>query len=264
MGKVSNDRLADHPEAPGDYLRQVKTSVDGSYSMLSIDPDKRMTITGFQTSDGAFQVNMTKGDGELNQSSTNGVKTFFDSSTSTTTGHSDNNVGGGESNRNGQGGHQEDGGDSTKATQGTNQGATSDSKNDISKGGNGKHQMNGDQTFVVEDGGIFYNLNDFNVNASKTASMAAQQDIFLSSAASLSTYSATGSDFASSKDINITSSTKITLSVGDSSIVITNDGITIKSKNGTITVEGKSNVIKSKSGTALEASSVPPLPWDGS
>jgi hypothetical protein len=227
--KVSNDRLADHPDAPGNYLRQVKTSVDGSYQMVSMDPNNRQKIEGFLTSDGGFHVSLTKGDGEVNQSSTNGVKTFFDSVTSTATGHSDSNVGGGESSRNGQGGHQEDGGDSTKASQGTQQNATSDSKNDISKGGNGKHQMNGDQTFVVEDGGIFYNVNDFNVNAAKTVSMAGQQDVFLTSSAALAAYSAKGTDITSSQDINISSSTKITISVGGSSIVIESDKITIKS-----------------------------------
>jgi hypothetical protein len=101
--KVSNDRLADHPDAPGNYLRQVKTSVDGSYQMISMDPNNRQKIDGFLTGDGAFHVSMTKGDGEVNQSSSNGVKTFFDSVTSTASGHCDSNVGGGESSRNGQG-----------------------------------------------------------------------------------------------------------------------------------------------------------------
>jgi hypothetical protein len=205
--KVSNDRLADHPDAPGKYLKQVRTSVDGSYQMISLDPKNRQTIQGFLTDDGSFHVQMTKGNGEVNHSAAHGIKQFFDSMTATFSGHSDVNAGGGEVQRNAQGGHREHGADSTKAAQGTQQNAAADSKNDITKGGNGKHHMNGDQTFVVDDGGITYKANDFGITAAKTTTI------------------------TSKKVIKISSEDAIQFQVGNNVLLISKQGISISTDN---------------------------------
>ena len=267
MTLVKNNRLGDHPD-PGDtYLRHVKTTVDGSYEATSMDPNARQQIKAHSTDDGSYVVTQTEGSGETNQSSTGGVKTHFDSSTTTTTGHSDNNTGGGSSSRTAGGGNNENAKDTTNAVDGSSQQASSSSSKNYTQGGDGHHSMNGDQTFIVEEGSMSYEVGSgYAITGHGACQFNFDQDISVHSGTNfgLSTISTTSMHAGS--DINISSDTSITLSVGGSSIVITNSGILLKTTTGTITIESENgNQIISKSGgTQIEAGTSPPLPWSGS
>jgi uncharacterized protein (DUF2345 family) len=204
--------------------------------------------------------------------------------TADTTGHHDERVQGGHRNQNNSE-HHETGGDSTKATDGSHQQTSSSSAKNYTQG-DGHHHMQGDQAFTVEEGGVHYNVaKDFSVTATGDA-------IHLDSKKELSFKSGGNETHVVGNTLTITAVNNIQFRVGNNVILINHSGISISTynsqiqlitsgsgnilidsengnvsiaaENGPIKIEAaQTNTIKSKQGTKLEASTVPPLPWDG-
>ena len=228
---VSNDRLPDHFDPPGKYLNHVEAKVDGSYVSHSIDPDKKGKIEGFNTADGSYVAKMIDKDGNVSDAAPGGTKTFSDSETSTTTGHRDVNTGGGEVNRNAQGSHGESGQDSTVAIDGSQQSNFASSAKTYTAGGDGHHVMAGDQSFVVDEGGIHYDVAaGYTVTAKGSMQFDSSGEMSQKVGGNWGVTALDGKVSMYSGDtIAIESTTSITLTVGSSVITIAPDSITIKS-----------------------------------
>ena len=165
--------------------------------------------------------------------------------TADTTGHHDERTQGGHRNQNNSE-HHETGGDSTKATDGSHQQTSSSSAKNYTKG-DGHHHMQGDQAFSVEEGGVHYNVaKDFVIMSTGDA-------IHLDSKKELS-FRADGNEThdigglitikSRGGDITVESPSSITFQVGQNSIIITPNGISLNA-DGQLWLKSTTDVITS-------------------
>lgn len=158
MAKPPNDRFPDHPPTPKQFLSHVTTRVDGSYRAHSIDPSNRMRTVGFLTAAGVFLAHVIDAQGHSSSATPGATKRFSQSDTKTTTNHADASAGGGKSDKTAGGGDTQHGGDKTDSVKGAKVAASKQSAMNITSGGTGRHTMKGEQTFTVEEGGLFHEV----------------------------------------------------------------------------------------------------------
>lgn len=234
-----NNRAEDHPQVGNYYLTYWNTSISGSYHVESHDPNNIFSLSAKITQTGDYSVRQTNGDGHTTEIHHGSVKSMSEGKTETNLGHNDvSHASTRESNY--QGKHEESGGDRTAAHDGVNIQASRQSQKSVTQEGNGHHYTKGDQSFVIDEGGLHYAVTkDFTATSSGTIHLSSQNEMSITSdggnigisvkSGNNVQYAGQFTNIVSGQDITINSMTKITLVVGSSSIVITPDNITIKS-----------------------------------
>jgi hypothetical protein len=251
MSSVANTRIDDHVPPGNTYLVDIRGSVIGDYTAVSLDPENVGGIHAHVTADGNYSTDMYDAAGNHNKAVHGGMKLSANSRTKTITGHEDIGVGGGVRENFGTGHFKSVGtGSSYAAIDGPHITASAQNHMSLSPGGDGHHAMSGDQSFVVQNGGIHHSVDqDFTVTALGVVHHAAGKEYSIQVDGNEGHTSGNSVSFTSNNkfivnavsDITITSTTSITLQVGQSSIVITPTGITINT-SGTIYVNAAANV----------------------
>lgn len=219
---VDNKKLDDHPKSGNKYLHHVNTDAAGNYTVQSIDTTAMIYIKGKVHADGSYSSETIDHNGNKNTIVHGGEKHAVDSSTSTVTGHQDHSVGAGQRVVINKGRKTSVGGGSDyTSVDGPSIEASAESKKTLSEGGDGHHAMSGDQSFIVDTGGIHFDVSkDFTVTSKGDS-------IHLNSDNELSVYVGGNEGHSVGKEFSLNAATKITLTCGASKIEMSPGGIVI-------------------------------------
>lgn len=259
--KTENKAIDDQPKPGAEFKVHLDVGL-AHFKATSHDPNALGVITGVMNGLGSWSTHHTDHDGNTNEITHGAKKQAAQAAHKDISGgHSIERVAGGTHEQKGNGSNEENGEAKTEAVNGTVQKASAASSKDMSKGGNGQHHHKGDMTFSVEEGGIHYNVSkEFTVTSTgKLIHFDSKGDISFSTSVNETHETEGNLSFKTTKneshkttgnlthntsgktsidtlgatrifsigDINIISQGSITLTVGSSSIKITQTGIKI-------------------------------------
>lgn len=246
MPVEKNSRADDHFIPGNEYLMYIDTDAVGNYKASSIDNEKLGKLEA-QVHANGYSISQHTHSGDSTVVQDNGHKEMVDSHTSTTTGHIDVASGGGIRSNHNQGQHTESGESSTAAHNGSFINASKNSAKTLSEDGNGHHVMKGDQSFMVQEGGMHYGVTkDFSVTSKGTIHHNASDEYSVYVDGNEGHTSGKSVSFDAAQNISHKAGTQISLTVGGSSIVITSQNIILTVGGSTVTVSNKDITINSK------------------
>jgi hypothetical protein len=231
MSIPPNNNIPDHPKTGDPYALRAINEVDGSYKAHSVDPNNLFHLVAKIARDAGYTIHMTDSDGHTTEIHHGTHKVASDAHQSTITGHSGEGIGGGKRQVTNKGKHSEHAGPRTEAVDGVKASIASQNHKTVSPGGDGHHSMKGDQSFVVDEGGIHYGMSkDYTISSSGGSySIDFKKDVRINATENLNLSANTGNaQITSSKDLTIKSNTKISLLVGAAEIIIQNNSILLQ------------------------------------
>ena len=224
-----NKKIDDHVTPGDEYLVQVHNMVSG-YKVVSNDQNNLGTINAKMMSSGDYSYKQVDKDGNVNEVAHKGHKVASDNHTHTVGGNADHNYDGGHQYQTGKGKHEVHADAATTTTQGAVIHGSESSAKTYTSGGDGHHVMKGDQSFVVDEGGIHYDVaSGYTITALDSIQLDTSKELSLKVGGNMGVTALNGKiSVLASGDINISSDVNITLAVGSSSITITPSSITIQ------------------------------------
>ena len=220
--KTSNKAADDQP-TPGEFgLTQITA---GLTNLIVQSHDLENGFHEFiakMHNDGTWSTHTKDQNGSVTDITHGAYKSSAEAQHEDVMGNDQKRVGGGSSEAIKNGRDEQVGESKTLSVDGPSLDNLADSKKVMSKGGDGRQFMKGDQTFVVDEGGVHYDVKkDFTVT-SKGKALSFNTDnefIFIAKGNE-------GHDIT--KEFTVKAGTKITLKCGTSQIIMTPSKITIK------------------------------------
>ena len=195
-------------------------------------------VEGIMNSTGYFSTDTHDSDGNINTVIHGHHKTSSLSKTGDLAGHEDHRRIGGSRESTFQGSHNETNESRTHAIGGPDIKAAQSGVHDHSVGGSGKHHMQGDQNLSVEDGSLaFASTKGFSVHSNETIHLGSDQQISQDTGTNWAMTAKGKSSMYTNGAASITSKTSITLTVGQSQIIIDPNSITLKVGNKGIVID---------------------------